>query len=60
MAKNYKHPGKVIPYTNSGSAIIYSGSIAVIGDIIGIALVDIPVGKAGSVQIEEVFHPAEK
>jgi len=55
MALNHIQSGKVIDYTNSGSADIVSGRVVVIGTLVGVALVDIAVGKTGSVAIEEVY-----
>ncbi len=55
MAKNYVQEGKVVTYANIGASVIYSGSVVVMGDIIGVALVDMAVGESGAVQIEEVF-----
>lgn len=54
--KNYVQPGDRMEYSNSGSAIS-SGSIVVIGERIGVAVVDIPAtsGK-GSVDLEGVFN----
>lgn len=53
MATNYIQPGSVIEHT--ASADISSGDVVVIGNIIGVALVDIANGSTGSVAIEGVF-----
>lgn len=55
MATNYIQPGKVLDYTNAGSAIA-SGDVVRIGKILGVALVDIATNATGSVQIEGVFE----
>lgn len=47
-------PGKVIDYT--AGADITSGSIVVMGQILGIALADIANGATGAVQIDGVFE----
>lgn len=51
MATNYVNTGEVVTYTNAGSAIA-SGDVVVIGQQIGIALVDIANGASGSVGIK--------
>lgn len=56
MAKNHIKPGKVVDdFTASGTSYL-SGDLVKIGDLVGIALVDIPDTKTGSVIIEEVFE----
>ena len=55
MAKNHVQPGKTLTYTNSGDVDIVSDAVVVFGAGIGIALVDIPKGKSGTIQVEEVF-----
>lgn len=55
MAKNYVQTGEVITYKNTGTAVIPSGAVVVMGAIIGIAVADIPVGDSGSVHIEKVW-----
>lgn len=54
MAKNYQQPGEVIDFTASGSAIS-AGQVVRIGNILGVALVDIADGATGSAQITGVF-----
>ena len=58
MAKNHVKPGNVLTFVNSGSGAvdIVSGAVVVVGSVIGVALVDIPVGKTGSVKIDEVWR----
>lgn len=53
MTTTYKQEGKVIQYT--ASADIAAGKVLKIGNILGVALVDIANGAAGSVGIEGVF-----
>jgi len=55
MATNYMQDGKVIQWTNGGSAVS-SGDVVVIGGLIGVALVDIANGGTGSVQVDGVFN----
>lgn len=55
MSTNYQQPGEVIDFTNSGSAIS-AGDVVRIGNILGVALVDIANGATGSVQISGVFE----
>lgn len=55
MATNYIEDGEVIPYTNTGAAIA-SGAVVAIGNLIGVALVDIPATSGvGSVALNGVF-----
>lgn len=54
MADNFIQPGKVVQYTNAGSAIT-AGSVVKMGNILGVALVDIANAATGSVQIDGVF-----
>ena len=58
MAKNHVKLGNVLTFVNSGSGAvdIVSGAVVVVGSVIGVALVDIPVGKSGSVKIDEVWR----
>jgi len=55
MSTNYVQEGGVIQYTNGGTAIS-SGDVVVMGEIIGVAMVDIANGETGSVAIEGVFN----
>ena len=54
MSTNYVYSGDVVDYTNSGSAIS-AGAVVVIGQQIGVALVDIANGATGSVALDGVF-----
>jgi len=54
MASNFVQDGDVIQYINAGTAIT-ANSVVRIGNILGIALVDIANGATGSVMIEGVF-----
>lgn len=54
MAVNYVQEGGVINYTNAGTKIS-AGDAIVIGNIAGVALVDIEQNATGSVAIEGVF-----
>jgi predicted RecA/RadA family phage recombinase len=53
MATNFVQAGDVIQYT--AGANITSGSVVRIGQILGVALVDIANGATGSVAIKGVF-----
>ena len=55
MAKNYVQDGRVINWTNGGSAVS-SGDVVVVGTLLGVALVDIAASETGAVQIEGVFN----
>ena len=53
MATNYSSQGCVVDYT--AGADISSGDVVVIGQQIGVALVDIANGATGSVALDGVF-----
>lgn len=55
MANNYLKPGNIIDWTNGTGTAVVSGQVVVIGQILGVALVDIANGATGSVAIEGVF-----
>ncbi|MFD2112576.1 capsid cement protein [Thiorhodococcus fuscus] len=55
MANNYKQSGEVLDWTNATGSDVGSGSVVVVGGILGVALVDIADGARGSVQIQGVF-----
>lgn len=55
MATNYVNEGDVITYSNSGSAIS-AGAVVIVGEQIGVALVDIAATSGtGSVALGGVF-----
>lgn len=54
MATNRVQDGKILQFTNGGSAIS-SGDVVVIEKLVGVALVDIANGDTGSVAIEQVY-----
>lgn len=56
MAKNYIQPGEVIDWTNGTGGAKTAGSVIAIGQMLGVALVDIANGATGSVQIKGVFE----
>lgn len=53
MSRTFHQNGAILDHTNSGSAIS-AGDVVVIGDCVGIALVDIASGASGAVAIEGV------
>lgn len=55
MARNYIQPGAVFDYANDTGVAISSGDVVPMGSAIGVAIVDIAIGGAGSVQSEGVF-----
>lgn len=55
MANNFVQPGDVLTWTNGGTAVV-SGQVVRIGQILGVALVDIANGASGSVAIRGVFR----
>jgi len=59
MATNFVQDGKVINYSNAGSAIS-SGDVVVMGNILGVALVDIAATTGtGAVAVDGVFDVAK-
>jgi predicted RecA/RadA family phage recombinase len=54
MATNYVQEGEIVQYTNGGSDIA-AGDVVVMGNVLGVALVDIAGGATGSVAVEGVF-----
>jgi predicted RecA/RadA family phage recombinase len=60
MARNHIQPGVVADYANATGSTILSGAVVVMGARIGVALVDIPDGQTGSVQVKEVFSLPKK
>lgn len=55
MAKNYIKEGEVITWTNGTGSAVAAGAVVAIGQILGVALVDIANGASGAVQLEGVF-----
>ena len=53
MSTNYVQEGEVIDYTAGSN--ISAGAVVKIGQILGVALVDIANGETGSVAIEGVY-----
>lgn len=61
MANNFVQDGDVIQWTNgTGSAVESGQAVKVGGGLLGVALVDIANGSAGSVAIEGVFSGVNK
>lgn len=58
MSGNYKHQGKSVPWTNATGSAVASGDPVAVGDLLGIASVDIAVGETGTVEVEGVFEVA--
>ena len=55
MASNYVQPGNIITWTNGTGTAVVSGQVVAVGQTLGVALVNIANGAAGSVAIEGVF-----
>lgn len=61
MAKNYESDGNVIQWTNGTAAAVASGQVVKVGpNMLGVALVAIAIGAAGSVAVEGVFTDVPK
>jgi len=57
MANNKVQEGKVITWTNGTGSAVVSGQVVVVGQVLGVALVDIASTASGSVQIRDgVFN----
>lgn len=56
MATNFVQNGDVIDYTNTTGSDIASGSVVVIGGVLGVALTSIADTATGSVAIEGVYE----
>jgi predicted RecA/RadA family phage recombinase len=54
MAGNYIGQGKVIQWTNAGTAKV-AGAVVAIGNKLGVCLVDIANGATGSVAMDGIF-----
>lgn len=52
MAKNFVQSGKTRTWTNGTGGNVSAGSVVVVGQQLGIALVDIPAGESGEVAFE--------
>jgi predicted RecA/RadA family phage recombinase len=55
MAKNFQQPGDVITWTNGTGSAVVSGQVVRVGNILGVALVDIASTASGSVALSGVF-----
>lgn len=55
MASNYKQAGNIVTWTNGTGSAVASGAVVVVGQCLGVALVDIANGETGSVAIEGVY-----
>jgi predicted RecA/RadA family phage recombinase len=60
MATNYQQRGESITWTNGTGSAVVSGQVVAVGNMIGIALVDIANAATGSVAIEGVFSGIPK
>lgn len=61
MSKNFVTDGKVIQWTNGTGAAVASGQVVRVGPgTLGVALVALAIGAAGSVAIEGVFSGVPK
>jgi predicted RecA/RadA family phage recombinase len=59
MTRKYVNPGETMPYTASG-ADVASGTLVVIGHLLGVTLGDIADGETGTAAIEGVFEGVPK
>jgi predicted RecA/RadA family phage recombinase len=59
MTTKYIAEGKVIDWVNGTGSAVASGAVVVIGQILGVALVDIAAAATGAVGIQGVFNCAK-
>lgn len=52
MARTFTQPGKVIQHT--AAAALSAGDVVIVGNLVGVALVDMAIGETGSVSISGV------
>lgn len=55
MAKNYVQDGNTMDWTNNTQVLVVSGAMVVTGDLVGVAVADIPVGGEGVLLMTGVF-----
>lgn len=55
MATNFVQPGKTMSWTNGTGNAVASGSLVIVGQVLGVALVNIAAGATGAVMLEGVF-----
>jgi len=55
MAKNFIQNGSVINWVNGTGSAVVSGQVVAVGNILGVAAVDIANGDTGTVYVEGVF-----
>ncbi len=56
MATNYVKDGDTVTYKNNTGSTISSGSVVVIGSLIGVAITDILDTESGAARIDGVFR----
>lgn len=55
MSDNYVGEGDVIQWTNGTGSAVVSGQVVAVGNILGVALVDIAAAASGSVATKGIF-----
>lgn len=56
MAQNHVQKGAVMPWTNGTGSAVVSGQPVAVGDMVGVAAVDIADGESGELYLEEVWE----
>lgn len=51
--------GGCFDWTNSGASAIDSGTAVIVGDLVGVAVRDIPVGATGALSVEGIYELAK-
>ncbi len=60
MANNYIQEGKTLTYSNATGSAIAAGDLVIVGQRVGVALVDIADGASGAVAVEGVYEVAKE
>jgi len=56
MAQNHVREGKTFTWTNGTAADVVSGQVVQVGELMGVAQVDIPMGLSGELAVGEVWE----
>lgn len=59
MTRKFVQPGDVLTYVNGTGGDIAAGAVVVVGNLVGVALVDIADGESGSVAFTGVYTLAK-
>lgn len=54
--QNMIRRGQTLTWRNSTSALVKGGDLVIVGDVVGVAAVDITAGATGALKMEGVFR----